>query len=224
MRFLCGKFLDMTIAILADDTLKQEWLQHQFPASIETIWVDSVSSLRMIDADLYVDLLFRNDTERNQQLAKLLPKPVMVNAVEHTVADIRQPFIRINGWPTLLKREIAEIVLPSSITEESVQPVFESLQWKYQLAPDVPGMITARVLAMIINEAYFTLGAAVSSREEIDIAMKLGTNYPMGPFEWSEQIGLHRVFALLQQLQTTDVRYAPAPAMETAINTKTATI
>ncbi|NML19685.1 hypothetical protein HHL16_02315 [Pseudoflavitalea sp. G-6-1-2] len=214
----------MTIAILADDTLKQEWLQHQFPEGIETIWVDSVSSLRMIDADLYVDLLFRNDAERNEQLARLLPKPVIVNAVEHTIADIRQPFIRINGWPTLLKREIAEIVLPSSVTEDSVKSIFASLNWKYQLAPDVPGMITARVLAMIINEAYFTLGAEVSSREEIDIAMKLGTNYPMGPFEWSEQIGLHRVFALLQQLQTTDVRYAPAPALETAVDTKPATL
>lgn len=224
MRFLCGKFLVMTIAILADDTLKQEWLQHQFPRGTELIWVDSMSSLRMIDADLYVDLLFRNDPERNEHLAKLLPKPVIVNAVHNTIAEIRHPFIRINGWPTLLKREIAEIVLPSSITEDSIKPIFDQLQWKYQLAPDVPGMITARVLAMIINEAYFTLGAEVSSREEIDIAMKLGTNYPMGPFEWSEKIGLQRVYALLQQLQITDARYTPAPAMEAAINTKPATL
>ena len=207
----------MTIAILADDTLKNEWLQHQFPESISFVWADSMSSLTILDADVYVDLLFRNDPERNQQLARMLPKPVIVNAVEHTTEEIRYPFIRINGWPTLLQRSIAEIVLPASITEESIEGIFASLNWQYQLAPDIPGMITARVLAMIINEAYFTLGAEVSSREEIDTAMKLGTNYPMGPFEWSEKIGLQRVYALLQQLQLTDARYAPAPALTAAI-------
>lgn len=207
----------MTIAILADDTLKNEWLQHQFPEGISFIWADSMSSLTILDADVYVDLLFRNDPERNQQLARMLPKPVIVNAVEDTTAEIPHPFIRINGWPTLLQRSIAEIVLPASITEESIKGIFTSLNWQYQLAPDVPGMITARVLAMIINEAYFTLGAEVSSREEIDTAMKLGTNYPMGPFEWSEKIGLQRVYALLQQLQLTDARYTPAPALTAAI-------
>lgn len=217
MRFLCGKFLVMTIAILADDTLKNEWLQHQFPEDISFIWADSMSSLTMLDADAYIDLLFRNDPERNQQLARMLPKPVLVNAVEYTTADIRYPFIRINGWPTLLKRNIAEISLPSSITENTVKDIFTALNWQFQLAPDVPGMITARVLAMIINEAYFTLGADVSSKEEIDIAMKLGTNYPMGPFEWSEKIGLRRVYALLQQLHLTDTRYAPAPALESTV-------
>ena len=210
----------MTIAILADDTLKNEWLQHQFPEDITFIWVDSMSSLTKLDAEAYADLLFRNDPERNQHLAKLLPKPVLVNAVEYTTADIRHPFIRINGWPTLLKRNIAEIVLPVSITENAVKELFAAFNWQYQLAPDVPGMITARVLAMIINEAYFTLGAGVSSREEIDIAMKLGTNYPMGPFEWSEKIGLQRVYALLQQLHLTDTRYAPAPALESAVQSQ----
>ncbi|QEC41118.1 3-hydroxyacyl-CoA dehydrogenase family protein [Pseudobacter ginsenosidimutans] len=210
----------MTIAILADDTLKNEWLQHQFPEDITFIWVDSMSSLTMLDADAYADLLFRNDPERNQHLAKLLPKPVLVNAVEYTTADIRHPFIRINGWPTLLKRNIAEIVLPVSITENAVKELFAAFNWQYQLAPDVPGMITARVLAMIINEAYFTLGAGVSSREEIDIAMKLGTNYPMGPFDWTEKIGLQRVYALLQQLHLTDTRYAPAPALESAVQSQ----
>lgn len=210
----------MTIAILADDTLKKEWLQHQFPEAVTFTWADSMRSLTMLDADVYIDLLFRNDPERNTQLARMLPKPVIVNAVEHTTEDIRYPFIRINGWPTMLQRSIAEIVLPASITENTVTEIFTAFNWQYQLAPDLPGMITARVLAMIINEAYFTLGAEVSSKEEIDIAMKLGTNYPMGPFEWSEKIGLHRVYALLEQLQFTDARYAPAPALVAVIQSQ----
>ncbi len=74
-------------------------------------------------------------------------------------------------------------------------------------------MITARVLAAIINEAYFTLGAQVSTREEIDIAMKLGTSYPYGPFEWSGKIGLKRIYELLNELSSVDGRYTPAPLL-----------
>ena len=60
---------------------------------------------------------------------------------------------------------------------------------------------------MIINEAYHALDEEVSTKEQIDIAMKLGTNYPYGPFEWSEKIGLKNVVQLLQNLATQDERY-----------------
>jgi len=75
-------------------------------------------------------------------------------------------------------------------------------------------MISARVIAMIINEAYFGLGDEITSKTETDIAMKLGTNYPYGPFEWSEKIGLQKIYALLKKLNKSDSRYAIAPAME----------
>lgn len=64
---------------------------------------------------------------------------------------------------------------------------------------------------MIINEAYFTLGENVSGKTEIDTAMKLGTNYPFGPFEWSEIIGKEKIYNLLTKLVTEDRRYDPAP-------------
>ena len=63
---------------------------------------------------------------------------------------------------------------------------------------------------MIINEAYFTLEENVSTKEEIDIAMKLGTNYPYGPFEWSKKIGLKNIADLLKELFITEKRYQPA--------------
>ena len=56
-----------------------------------------------------------------------------------------------------------------------------------------PGFITARVIAMIINEAFFALQENVSSKEEIDTAMRLGTNYPYGPFEWTKLIGIDKI-------------------------------
>jgi 3-hydroxybutyryl-CoA dehydrogenase len=184
----------MTVAILADDVLKQELLAGKLPADITVVWVDSLRALLIAEADVYMDLLFEMDVERTQRLKQLLPRPVFINAVSWSTKKIGADFIRINAWPGLLQRPITEIALPAGMSEAFIQPFFNSLQWKHILAPDIPGMITARVLAAIINEAYYTLGAAVSTREEIDVAMKLGTSYPYGPFEWSVKIGLAIIY------------------------------
>ena len=71
---------------------------------------------------------------------------------------------------------------------------------------------------MIINEAFFALEAGVSTMEEIDVAMKLGTNYPYGPFEWCKKIGLKKVYDLLEKLSKTDDRYTIAQAMKNEIS------
>lgn len=200
----------MTVAILADELLKQEWNTKKIPDHVEVVWADSIRSLLIIDADVYIDLLFDMDAERTGQLKKLLPKPVIVNSVAYTTKAIGADFVRINAWPTLLQRSLTELAAPEGYDTTLIETVFD----KCQLVPDIPGMITARVIAMIVNEAYYTLGAEVSSKEEIDTAMKLGTNYPYGPFEWSERIGLKRIYELLKVLSRADARYAIAPALE----------
>ena len=99
-----------------------------------------------------------------------------------------------------------------------VKDIFEKLGLKYITVADEPGLVSARIIAMIINEAYFALGEKVSTKEEIDLAMKLGTNYPYGPFEWSEKIGLKKVYTLLEKLSNTDIRYIAASAMKKELN------
>jgi 3-hydroxybutyryl-CoA dehydrogenase len=207
----------MTVAILADELIKQELLAKKLPDDVTLVWADSVRSLIIIEADVYMDLLFEMNTERTHQIKKLLPNPVFINAVPYTTKSIGADFIRINAWPGLLQRSITEIALPAAIAEATVKEIFDRLQWKYIVAPDITGMITARVLAAIINEAYYTLGDKVSTREEIDIAMKLGTGYPYGPFEWSTKIGLTRIYELLQELNRTDKRYEPAPLLKSEV-------
>jgi len=87
------------------------------------------------------------------------------------------------------------------------------LERNFVWVPDEPGMIAARIIVMIINEAYFALSENISTKEEIDIAMKLGTNYPYGPFEWSAKIGLQNVYALLKHLNKKESRYEIAPLL-----------
>jgi 3-hydroxybutyryl-CoA dehydrogenase len=69
---------------------------------------------------------------------------------------------------------------------------------------------------MIINEAYYAAQDGIASREDIDKAMRLGTNYPHGPFEWAERIGLSAVYQLIESLyrDTHDERYKVCPLLK----------
>ncbi len=66
-----------------------------------------------------------------------------------------------------------------------------------------------RTIAMIINEAYFALEEKLATANDIDLAMKNGVNYPLGPIEWGKKIGLANVIELLRELRevTGEDRY-----------------
>jgi len=76
--------------------------------------------------------------------------------------------------------------------------------------------IFARVLVGVINEAMWAASEGIASPKDIDIAMKLGTNYPQGPLEWADKIGIEKVHALLNAMNetVTDNRFA-APPLDT---------
>jgi 3-hydroxybutyryl-CoA dehydrogenase len=207
----------MKIAVLANNISKEEFLSKKIPSTVEIIMADSLSQFLIIkNADIYFDLEFIKDDERIKQLSSFLPKPLFVNSVINTLTEIGQPFIRINAWPTFLKRNICEMVAGED-QKIIAKEILDKLEWSFQFVPDVPGMISARIIAMIINEAYYTFEDDVSTKKEIDIAMKLGTNYPFGPFEWAEKIGLKNIYDLLSQLSKTDSRYTVSKSLEKEI-------
>ena len=148
-----------------------------------------------------------------------LEKPVFINSVIATLTDLKAPanVLRINGWATFLKRTAWEI---AGNVDEAVVSVFKALEIKITKVADEPGFIAARIIAMLINEAYFAVNENVSSKNEIDTAMKLGTNYPYGPFEWAGLIGEDQILALLQKLNITDTRYQPASLLIEEVNNK----
>ncbi len=82
------------------------------------------------------------------------------------------------------------------------------------LDPALATAVQRRILACIINEAYYALGEGVATADDIDTAMRLGTNYPRGPLAWGEALGLEVVRDTLRGLQRIDaVRYALAPRL-----------
>jgi len=207
----------MNIAVIEGKTSARAWLSSRLPDGWKCIWVENPEELEAYrDADVFIDLAFVPDPARIRQLSRLLPAPVMIHAVVYTLQEIGQPFIRINAWPGMLERNVHEIVT-NNPSDAVLEKFYTGLQTTYRLVPDVVGMISARILATIINEAYYTLQEEVSTREEIDTAMKLGTNYPLGPFDWSERIGLENIYDLLNKLNKADTRYAPAAALKEAL-------
>ena len=202
----------MKIAVITNDTLREEWLAQGMQDAAGTEWL--AEPIAVENADCYIDLLFQPETERINKLQKLQPAIIIVNSVLATLDKLPEKFIRINGWPTFLKRPVVESSCSNNDQKSQAKKIFSSFNKTAEWVPDVPGFITARVISMIINEAYFTLDEKVSSKKEIDIAMKLGTNYPYGPFEWSEKTGLKNIYELLSMLSITHARYEPAALLK----------
>ena len=197
------------IRILASEEQKQELLKTQ-PDHAAIRWVADFKELVTEPAEAYLDLQFESSVARSEGLKKCLPATVIIHAVADTLASLGMPFIRLNAWPGFLERQLLEYACPSADNIGKMAAVCSVLKREGVPLPDEPGFISARIVAMIINEAYFALEEAVSSKLDIDLAMKTGTNYPYGPFEWCNKIGIHNIKALLEALAVTDARYHPS--------------
>jgi 3-hydroxybutyryl-CoA dehydrogenase len=207
----------MNLIVLSDDVLIEELTCSGVDENTNIERIRNINDFRKFpDADAWIDLLFKPDDERITLLKELNTKPVIINSVEKSLSGTSSNFVRINGWPTFLKRKVVEASTLNETLKPLTERIFSSLNRRVQWVPDEAGFISARVVAMIINEAFFVLGENVSTREDIDIAMKLGTNYPLGPFEWSEKIGLNKIHILLEELSKSNKIYEPSAFLRKA--------
>ena len=201
----------MQLVVLTNEQLKEELLSAGINDSCKIDWLNSSKEFSSYaDADAVIDLLFEHNGYDSSHLTDFLKKPVFVNSVNKTIVEIGLPVIRINAWPGFLKRNVAEACCGNNADKNEAEKILGLLNRRVEWVPDIKGFISPRIVSMIINEAYFALQENVSTKEEIDIAMKLGTNYPYGPFEWSKKIGLKNIVTLLTELSLTEKRYQPA--------------
>ncbi|NEY32401.1 3-hydroxyacyl-CoA dehydrogenase [Streptomyces sp. PRKS01-65] len=93
--------------------------------------------------------------------------------------------------------------------------LFQALGKKVSVIGDVPGMIVARTVARIVDLAHDAVAKGVATEEDVDTAMRLGVNYPLGPLEWSRRLGRTWAYELLDELHACDPcgRYAPSLAL-----------
>ncbi|HMQ01250.1 MAG TPA: 3-hydroxyacyl-CoA dehydrogenase family protein [Cyclobacteriaceae bacterium] len=149
---------------------------------------------------------------------------VFVNATKLCLAEIAYMFdheiecelLGFNGLPGFVNRPLLEVSVLRESQHELLKSICDQLNTKYQLVADRVGMVSPRVICMIINEAYYTLQEGTASRADIDAGMKLGTAYPHGPFEWAQKLGIHHVYELLEAVyeDTKDERYKICPLLK----------
>jgi len=93
--------------------------------------------------------------------------------------------------------------------------LFQALGKDVSVIGDVPGLIVARTVARVVDLAHDAVAKGVATEEDIDTAMRLGVNYPLGPFEWSRRLGRSWAYDVLDDLHMRDPsgRYAPSLAL-----------
>jgi 3-hydroxybutyryl-CoA dehydrogenase len=150
------------------------------------------------------DFILEEDISQ-YQLLEDSPVPLFISAAKSTLAEIsvdpvkhlKPTLFGFNGLPTFINRTILEVTIADKGTTGILHSICGQLGTAYEVVEDLPGMVTPRIVCMIINEAYCTIEDNTATADNIDIAMKLGTNYPHGPIEWSKKIGLKNVVEVL---------------------------
>ena len=121
----------------------------------------------------------------------------------------------MNPVPVMKLVEVIRGLSTSEKTFEAIESLVETLGKEMAVSADYPGFIVNRILIPMINEAAFALFEGVASVEDIDKAMKLGTNQPMGPLTLADYIGLDTCLAIIEVLYDgfKDPKYRPCPLL-----------
>ncbi|HEY2431899.1 MAG TPA: 3-hydroxyacyl-CoA dehydrogenase NAD-binding domain-containing protein [Vicinamibacterales bacterium] len=110
--------------------------------------------------------------------------------------------------------EIVRALETAPATLEAIEAVARRMGKDTVLVREAPGFITTRVNASIGNEAFFMLMEGVASARDIDKALKLGLNHPMGPFELVDLVGLDTRLSILEYLhRSLGEKYRPCPLL-----------
>ena len=110
-------------------------------------------------------------------------------------------------------------IIKGKMTSQEVHDEIVSLSQKIGKTPvsveEAPGFVVNRILIPLINEGVGILADGVASKEEIDAAMKLGANHPMGPLELGDLVGLDVCLAIMEVLYNEfgDTKYRPHPLL-----------
>ena len=186
-----------------------------------------ISSLA--DCDMVIEAVTENEALKIKvlQLIDELLRPEAILASNTSSISITtlaaatsrpQKFIGMhfmNPVPVMKLVEVIRGLETSDETYEITRILAERLGKTVVVARDFPGFIVNRVLIPMINEAIYALYEGIASAEDIDAAMKLGTNQPMGPLTLADFIGLDTVLAIAEVLHDGlgDPKYRPCPLL-----------
>ena len=211
----------MKIAVLGTGKKAEAWKAKNLDANSYT-WVQDTKS--HADFDVFVDLDFDENFTNLLSYSTNITTLFLVSAVNISLEGAFSAnelkynslkIIGINALPTMVDRSTLEFTNPYEI--EIPADLFETLGYSASTKVDSRvGLVTPRIICMIINEAFYTVQEGTANAKDIDTAMKLGTNYPKGPFEFLELIGIKNVYNTLNAVynDTHEERYKVCPLLK----------
>jgi 3-hydroxybutyryl-CoA dehydrogenase len=125
-----------------------------------------------------------------------------------------------NPVPVMRLVEIIRALQTSDDTFQSVRKLTEDLGKEPVSVKDSPGFVVNRMLVPMINEAVFTLYEGIATADEIDAAMKLGANHPIGPLALADMIGIDVCLFVMEILHREfgDSKYRPCPLLKQMVH------
>ena len=211
----------MKILIIGEEENFSEF-KEKFGTNHEYTFLTELTSPRFIsEKDLVFDFVIDENPD-HYECYKEASIPVFLNTVKTSLAELAfvngvtsAKIYGFNGLPTFLNRDLLEVTTLTDQRDELSQ-ILEQLGTDFEIIEDRVGMVTPRIIFMIINEAFYTVQEGTAAREDIDLGMKLGTNYPYGPFEWMDRVGIHHVYETLEAIyeDTKDERYKICPLLK----------
>ena len=177
-------------------------------------------------AELVIDCLFFDLEEKYTSLHSFESKDAILisntlTAPATAIARHITGYKRIIGVPMIPSQLASQKTIEYSVPlqQEDISSNKELLKSLFRkdvekIGDSVAGVFP-RTIAMVINEAVFALHEGVAVADDIDMAMKLGTNYPKGPLAWCDEIGAYAICAILEALQVEygAERYRIAPLL-----------
>jgi 3-hydroxybutyryl-CoA dehydrogenase len=193
--------------------------------------IDTTARLEDLrDTDFVIEAVVENEDAKIalfQKLDKVCPAPVIFASNTSSISITRMGartsradrFIGMhfmNPVPAMRLVEIIRGLATSQETYETTRELAERLGKNTMTAEDFPGFIVNRILLPMINEGIYTLYEGVGGVTDIDTAMKLGTNQPMGPLELADLIGLDTCLAIMEVMHRVfgDDKYRPCPLLK----------
>ena len=215
----------MQVLVLSTPEIAAEF-QQKFTSEHQYSFIQAYNELgkHLAQTDVVFDFFLQDEPARLAHYAGKENLTVFCNAVKMQLAELALSVEKIacnlvgfNGLPTMINRQYLEVSLLKAHEVTKLETICKALGTEYLVVEDRVGLVTPRIVCMIINEACYTLQEGTATVRDIDLGMKLGTNYPHGPFEWATKIGTKNVYETLQAIyeDTKDERYKICPLLKT---------